>query len=128
VLLSGWRYRGRANVATWAGVGVLSGLVMGATSLAVTAVLFLQADQQSAAESRANFIVWVFAATLALLALLIAQSALRPGYLEVIAVLTPLYLLGTIIGAKWYDRAPEQLVRRVVLILASAIGAAGLLT
>ena len=54
----------------WAGVGALTGAVMGATSLAITAALFLNAGSQTAIESRANFIVWVFIATLALLAML----------------------------------------------------------
>jgi len=126
VLMTGWRYRGTVNALIWASVGALSGLVMGATSLAVTAALFLHADRRSAAESRANFIVWVFVASLALLALLLIQNALAPGYLEMIVVLTPLYLLGTLAGAHWQGRAPERLVRGLVLLLAACIGGVGI--
>ena len=60
VLLSGWRYPGTITRAGWLGVGILTGLVMGSTSLAVTSALFMHAGGQSAAESRANFILWVF--------------------------------------------------------------------
>lgn len=126
VLMMGWRYRGRVNTAVWTGVGALSGLVMGATSLAITAALFLHGDRSSPAESRANFIVWVFVASLALLALLLVQKALAPGYLTMILVLTPLYLLGTVAGAHWHGRASERLVRGLVLLLAACIGGVGI--
>ena len=125
LLLLGWRYPGRPRGAMWITAGMLSGLVMGATSLAVTVALFLSADRQSAAQARANFIVWVFVATIALLVLLVAQGALRPGYVRTIGVLAPLYLLGTIAGAQLQGRAPEPLVRRLVLLLAAIIGGAG---
>ncbi len=125
LLLLGWRYPGRPRGAMWITAGMLSGLVMGATSLAVTVALFLSADRQSAAQARANFIVWVFVATIALLVLLVAQGALRPGYVRTIGVLAPLYLLGTIAGAQLQGRAPEPLVRRLVLLLAAVIGGAG---
>jgi uncharacterized membrane protein YfcA len=125
LLLSGWRYSGNPRSATWIGAGLLSGVVMGATSLAVTVALFLSADRQSVAQSRANFIVWVFIATVALLILLVAQGALQTGYLEMICVLAPLYLIGTVAGAYFQGRAPEHLVRRFVLLLAATIGGAG---
>ncbi len=125
LLLLGWRYAGRPRGVMWIAAGMLSGLVMGATSLAVTVALFLSADRQSAAQARANFIVWVFVATIALLVLLVAQGALRPGYVRTIGVLAPLYLLGTIAGAQLQGRAPEPLVRRLVLLLAAIIGGAG---
>lgn len=122
VLLSGWRYPSQPGHATWLGVGLFSGLVFGATSLAVPLMLFLSADRQSAAQVRANFIVWVFIATVALLVLLVTQGALRAGNLTLITMLAPLYFVGTIAGAQWQGVAPERAVRLLVLLLAAAIG------
>jgi uncharacterized membrane protein YfcA len=126
VLLSGWRYRREAGPITWTAVGGLTGLVMGATSLAVTAALFLNAGNQTAAESRANFIGWVFIATIALLAMLAFKSASRPGDLQVILVLGALYLAGSILGSRWHRQANEVVVRRIVLAMVVLVATAGL--
>lgn len=122
VLLSGWRYPRQPGQPTWLGVGLFSGLVFGATSLAVPLMLFLSADRQSAAQIRANFIVWVFIATIALLVLLVAQGALRAGNLTLIATLAPLYFVGTMAGSRWQGVAPQRAVRLLVLLLAATIG------
>lgn len=125
LLLSGWRYPWPTRGPTWMAAGILSGIVMGATSLSVIVALFLSADKQTAAQSRANYIVWVFVATIALLVLLVAQGALRPGHLQTVGALAPLYLLGTFGGARLQGRAPEHLVRRSVLLLAATMGGVG---
>lgn len=123
LLLSGWRYPWQPRGPTWVAAGMFSGIIVGATSIAVTVALFLSADRQSAAQARANFIVWSFATTLVLLVLLVALKALRPGYFWMIVILAPLYLIGTATGAHLQGRAPERLVRRAVLLLAATIGA-----
>jgi hypothetical protein len=124
VLLSGWRYPWRPSATTWVAAGMMSGVIVGATSIAVTVALVLAAARQTAVESRANFIVWCFLVVIVLLALLVLQGAVQPGYLQTIGILAPLYLVGTITGAGLQGRAPEIIVRRAVLLLAAAIGAA----
>ncbi|MGD9830182.1 MAG: TSUP family transporter, partial [Hyphomicrobiaceae bacterium] len=54
ILAAGWRYRGPTGTLDWVAVGAFSGFILGATSIALTAALFLHAGQQRAAESRAN--------------------------------------------------------------------------
>ena len=126
VLLTGWRYRGAITAPGWTGVGALAGLVMGATSLAVTAALFLNAGTQTAAQSRANFIVWVFIASLALLAMLAVGTGFDGGLLRPIAILAPPYLAGSLVGSRLNLSAPEALVRRAVLLLVVAVALTGL--
>jgi uncharacterized protein len=121
VLLSGWRYRGTISRAGWVGVGMLTGLVMGATSLAITSALFLQASGQSASESRANFILWVFVGTLILLAMLLIGSGFDAALLPAICVLAPPYIIGCLAGTHLTGRLPDALVRRVVLLLVVVI-------
>jgi uncharacterized protein len=127
VLLSGWRYRGAIGPIGWAGVGALTGIIMGATSIAVTAALFLNSGSQTAKESRANFIVWVFAATLALLAMLAVGTGIAASPARVIGILAPVYLAGSLLGTRLNKRAPEAVVRRAVLLLVVVIATAGLM-
>lgn len=126
VLLSGWRYQGAIGRRGWLAVGALAGFIMGATSLAVTAALFLHAGAQTARQSRANFIVWVFVATLAFL--LMVAVGTNPGgrLLPIILVLAPIYLAGSYLGSRLNTHAPEAVVRRAVLILVLVIATVGL--
>jgi uncharacterized membrane protein YfcA len=126
ILLTGWRYKGGTGTGTWTSVGLLTGVIMGATSLAVTAALFLNAGSQTAKQSRANFIIWVFLATLALLALVAVGTGFDTNLIPIIATLAPLYFLGTLLGSLLSRHAPEAFVRRTVLALVVIIATVGL--
>jgi uncharacterized membrane protein YfcA len=126
VLLSGWRYRELIGPVGWASVGALAGVVMGATSIAVTAALFLNAGSQTARESRANFVVWVFIATLALLVMLFIGTGIAGTPIRVISVLTPFYVAGAFLGTRLSNRAPEVIVRRAILLLVVIVATVGL--
>jgi len=117
VLLSGWRYPGTIGRGGWVGVGALTGVVMGATSLAITSALFLHAGQQSAAESRANFIVWVFLGTIMLLVMLTIGSGFDAELLPAIGLLAPFYIIGCVAGSYLTGRLPDAHVRTAVLLL-----------
>ena len=125
-LLTGWRYRGSVGAGTWVAVGLPTGIVMGATSLAVTAALFLNAGTQTAKQSRANFIVWAFLATLALLIMVALGTGFDPKLVPVVVVLGPLYFLGTMLGSRLSRHAPEIFVRRAVLGLVVLIAIVGI--
>ena len=127
VLLSGWRYPGTIGRAGWVGAGALTGVVMGATSLAITSALFLHAGGQSAAESRANFIVWVFLGTIMLLVMLTIGSGFDVALLPAIGVLAPPYIVGCVAGSHLVGRLPDALVRTAVLLLVVVIALASLL-
>lgn len=124
-LLSGWKCRNELSSASWVGVGAFSGLVMGSTSIAVPLVLFLTAGKQDPHQVRANFIVWVFVITLALLFIMAASG--RPGewHLTTIAALAPLYVVGTMAGAYVQNFSSQDRVRVLVLLLAALIGGVG---
>jgi uncharacterized membrane protein YfcA len=126
VLLTGWRYRRSVGTPVYAAIGAASGFVMGATSIAAVTPLFLGAGDQTAAQNRANFIVWVFPATVLLLFLLTARDALTAVNAAMIAILTPVYLAGTLIGARVHHKASDATVRRTVLVLIIATATAGL--
>ena len=126
LMLAGWRYKEAMGTRSWFAAGLLTGLVMGATSIAVTAALFLNGGSLSAKEARANFIVWVFLAALVLLAMVLYSTPLTAGLLTVIAVLAPLYFIGTMLGSHMTKTVPEAVVRRGVLGLVVVVATAGL--
>jgi uncharacterized membrane protein YfcA len=126
VLLTGWRYRGPLGRNIYGAVGALSGLVMGATSIAAVTPLFLGASQHTMKENRANFIVWVFMATILLVAILALAGTLGVGDWIAIAVLTPAYILGTTLGSRFNRRASDAHVRRAVLVMIMAVAVGGL--
>jgi uncharacterized membrane protein YfcA len=127
VMLSGWRWRGELSTKQWTAVGALAGLVIGLTSLAVTAALFLHSGRSTAAEARANFIVWVFIAGIALLAVLALQGGMPPGLGPACLAVGPAYYVGTVIGARLYGRVPDATGRRIVLALVATSATIGLL-
>lgn len=126
VLLSGWRYRRPIGAPVYGMIGAVSGFVMGATSIAAITPLFLGAGNQTAAQNRANFIVWVFPATVLLIFLLTARDALTAVNAWMIAILTPFYLVGTLIGTRVHRNAADVTVRRTVLALIITTATAGL--
>lgn len=126
VLLSGWRYPGTIGRTGWVGVGALTGVVMGATSLAITSALFLHVGRQSAVESRANFIVWVFVGTIMLLAMLTIGSGFDAELLPAIAMLAPPYVIGCVAGSYLTGRLPDAQVRTAVLLLIVVIAVVSL--
>lgn len=117
VLLSGWRYRHAVSAKVYVAVGALSGFVMGAVSIGAVTPLFLNAGKHSVAQNRANFIVWVFLATILFVGILGVGGTLGSGDIVKIALLTPAYIAGTVAGSRFHRRASDMTVRRAVLIL-----------
>lgn len=121
-LATGWRWQGRASVATTAGVGASAGLLGGATGLTgPPVILYLVAGPWPALSARGNILGYFTivgttqVAVLALAGVIDAERLLRA------AALMPLYLLGTWIGTRLFRLAPERFFRRVAFVLLSAI-------
>jgi hypothetical protein len=117
VLAAGWRYRGDIGTRAYGVVGLVSGLVMGATSIGALPALFLSGGRHTARENRANFIIWVFFAEILFLALVSSGGALGRSDVITIVLLVPAYLVGTYLGIRFHLRASEVTVRRAVLTL-----------
>jgi len=127
LMLSGWRWRAELTSGQWVAVGALTGVIMGLTSLAVTAALFLQSGKASAAEARADFIVWVFIVSIAFLAILTLQGGFPQGQARAFLMVAPAYFVGTLAGARLHGRVSDVSGRRGVLLLVAAIASIGLL-
>ncbi len=128
LLLSGWRpFLRDIPFAGWGLIGALTGLIMGATSLGISAALFLNSGSQTAKVARANFIVWVLFSDLLLLALFIAFQGFSVRSLPVIAAMAPAYLTGSLLGARLTGRIPERSMRQTILMLVGLTALASLI-
>jgi uncharacterized protein len=126
VLLTGWSYRRTVGAPVYAAIGGLSGFVMGATSIAAVPALFLGAGNQTAAQNRANFIVWVFIANLLWLFFLALRETSLAVNVTMVAILMPTYVIGTLIGTRVHRNSADLTVRRTALAVIIASATAGL--
>jgi uncharacterized membrane protein YfcA len=126
VMLSGWRSRRDLTTGQWYAVGGLAGIVMGLTSLGITAALFLQAGDTTARVARANFIIWLFVCSIALLALLAVQGGGPTGELWPFLAIAPAYFVGTLIGMRLFCIVSDTAGRRAILVLVAIIASVGL--
>ena len=117
LMMSGWRLQRPPALASLIAVGVFTGIVFGATYLALATSVFLLAAPDPAAVSRANIIVWGFVVGLVFIA---GQVHLdNVGWAEAgrAAMLGVVYLVAGALGARLFRKVNEVQFRRVVLWL-----------
>lgn len=127
VLLAGWRFKRETGQRSAFAAGAISGVILGATYIAVATALFLQSARQTALESRANFITWGFLSTLVMMAILAWSRPPQIGNWQPIAALTPIYFVGAAVGTRFHHRADPRRARIGVLLLIIVIAISGLL-
>ena len=127
LLLTGWRYRREVSAALYVAVGAVSGFAMGATAIAVVTSLFLNSGTRPIAQNRANFIVWVFGATLLLIGILAVRGVLVIGDVTTIAILAPVYFGGTVLGTSLQRKIHDHVMRQSALVLIIVIALSGIL-
>ncbi|MGI9409837.1 MAG: TSUP family transporter [Hyphomicrobiaceae bacterium] len=126
VLMSGWMFRSRLTAGSWLAVGAASGLVLGATLIAVVTSVFINAASQDADRNRANFIIWGFVTGVALVVLLGYQVPSGMKFLPVAVALSVFYFAGCIAGAEVQRRVRLPFVRQITLVLIILIAATSL--
>jgi uncharacterized protein len=116
LLLRGWRYTGRQRLATGAGLGAVSGTMLGATSLGgPPVILYLLAGPDPIDTTRANLTYYLGALCLAGLALLWLNGVLDGPSLRLAAVLAPGYYLGMVLGIRLFSRFNDTRFRQFPL-------------
>ena len=128
ILLSGWLYRGRLGTASWTFVGAVSGLVLGATLIAVVTTTFLNAASRDTRQNRANIIVWAFATGAVMVALLSYQDIADAKHFPIIAIMAVSYIVGCIAGTSFQNKSNVQSARRLTLILIILIASSSLVS
>ncbi len=128
VLLAGWRYRGARTQPANLLVGALGGLMTGATGFGgPPLILYFLAGDRPMAENRAGFISFFTLAQLVAVPLFLWQGLVTWELVWHAALLVPIYLVATHIGARLFGHASERLARRLALGFLVLIGLATLI-
>jgi uncharacterized membrane protein YfcA len=118
LLLKGWRYAGRQRPATGLGLGTVSGVMIGATSMGgPPIILYLLAGPDPIEVTRANLTFYVGATALAAFAVLWAGGVLHPDAPWLALALAPGYYLGMVAGTRLFARFNDTRFRRFTLVL-----------
>lgn len=124
VLWSGWRYRGPRGVAAEACVGLVGGTLAGSTGVAgPPAILYTMSGDDPPAVIRANLIGYFtilffgFVITFGLQGLITSQVLWR------VAILVPVFIVGTAIGTRMFGLASARVFRNIALATLAASSA-----
>ena len=126
IMLLGVRFRAPPPIVVRILVGVFAGVVLGATYIALVAVIFFFALPDSGARSRANTVFWGITLAYGLIALHLVLGNVAVDDLWRAALLGVFYLAGTGAGVWWFRRTGERGFRRAVHWLLLGLAAIGL--
>jgi uncharacterized membrane protein YfcA len=128
VASTGWRYRGPRGQAVNLLVGALAGLLTGAAAIGgPPIILYLLSSDRPMAENRAGFISFFALIQVAALPVFLWQGLVTWELVWRTALLLPVYLVATHVGAHLFSRASERLARRLALGVLLLIGLATLI-
>lgn len=122
LLLRGWRYAGPQRTATSVGVGGLSGVLVGSTSMAgPPMILYLLAGPDRVETTRANLTYCIAGASLVGVAVLWWGGLVDLTTAIAALALTPGYYGGMVAGSRLFTRFNDQRFRRFTLVLLIAL-------
>ncbi|WP_026381536.1 sulfite exporter TauE/SafE family protein [Afifella pfennigii] len=124
LLFSGLRFTGPRRPGSAFGVGLVSGFLGGATQLSgPPLVLYWMSGTETAAQVRANLIVFFAFSTVVSGLAYFANDLFTAEALMRAALAAPIYLAGILLGQRLFTLAPERLFRAVAItiIVAAAI-------
>ena len=122
LLLGGWRYARRQRLATSAGLGALSGSMVGATSMGgPPIILYLLAGPDPIDVTRANLTFFVGGISIAALAALWANGVLGTVVFWLALVMTPGYYVGIVGGTRLFARFNDQRFRQFTLLFMMSV-------
>ena len=98
-------------------VGFVSGVILGATFIALVMIVFLFASPERAVVSRANTVYWAFSLSVALIVGYAVTGVLDWDGAWRSLLVGVVYLAGTVLGARIFRLTPEKDFRRAVLWL-----------
>jgi uncharacterized membrane protein YfcA len=128
VMLAGWRYRGGLSLAKTMLAGGLGGVLTGSAGVGgPPVILYLLSGERPLADSRAAFIVFFAILQVVALPVFFMSGLISWELVGRTALLVPLYLAATQLGAYLFTRSSEQLARRLALGVLVVIGVATVL-
>lgn len=126
-MLTGWRYRRTPSAWVTVGIGLMAGIALGATFIALVAMVFFFANPSSANISRANAVYWGFFTVVPLLVYHFSVGNIVLSDVWRVALVGLVYLGATMCGARAFRASGERLFRRAVLWLLLLLAGIGIL-
>jgi hypothetical protein len=118
LLLSGWRYRGTPKPPLTVGVGMVSGLFSGAAQIGGPPIVaYWLGSPSSAATVRANIVFYFAFSTLISAILYLWGGLITLQVLALATLMAPAYGLGAWTGSRMFGLASEVTFRRICLAL-----------
>ena len=128
LMMSGWRYHGTRPLPLNLAVGVVSGLLKGATGMSgPPVIMYLLAGKEEARQHRANLILYFGVLGVAAVVPPLWGGIIGVQTLVLTAIMLPLMLISVPIGARLFHVIPLSWYRRCALILLVAAGGFALL-
>lgn len=127
LMFTSWRYRIRMTQPWLVALGLVGGVIIGASYVALVVVAVILLGPYRRDETRTLFLFWGFAMSVWYVVL-----SVNSGHTDFQSVVSALpaaatYFLGAWIGTSWFGRSTEASYRRYTLILLTALALIGLL-
>jgi uncharacterized membrane protein YfcA len=127
VLGTGWRYRKRPSRSVTVATGAASGLLTGVAGVGgPPVILFYLSGQDDAPGVRAGLICYFAITQLIALAAYAFHGLVGMQVLVGAAVLTPVFVVGTVAGTRLFGRVDDRRFRGMVLVFLTVVAIAGL--
>lgn len=127
LMLSQWRYRRKLTQPWLIAVGLVGGVIIGASFIALVVVAVILMGPYNRNEARTLILFWGFSvsAWYFVLSVIGGQTGL-PGVVSAVPAAVT-YFLGSWIGSNWFSHTTEANYRRYALILLTTLALIGLL-
>ena len=126
-LLTGWRFKAEPGRAWQLAIGFVAGVAVGATFIALVAVVYFLATPARAVTARAGIIYWGFFTGIVMIGLHVALANITWSDAWRSFAVGVIYLLGAVAGTRVFRLSGERDFRRVVMWLLVTLSAAVLM-
>ena len=123
-----FRYRRDAHILLSIAVGLIGGIIVGATMIALPIMIFIFACPSNAEQARANAITWGLFGGAGMIVVFALQDLIKIDHLWQAALITVFYMGGAFIGTRAFKKASETMFRRVVLFSLLGLSIIGVAT
>lgn len=116
VMLLGYRYPQRLGLSGMIAVGLIGGLVFGASYIALVVVAAILLGPYNKTEVRTLMIAWAFASSVWFAAIAAIGGAVTPRDVVIALPAAVTYFAGTWLGSRYFRRAAEDRYRQFALV------------
>ena len=124
--LAGWRYRKRPGLVGMVLIGVISGVIFGASYIALVTITAVLLGPWNHVEARTLIVAWAFLVQIWFTFISVYAGTVGSSDLLIAWPAAVLYLAGTWLGSRLFGGVGEAQYRNVALIVLAGLALAGL--